>query len=367
MTYIITVQEVSDLDNTVITVAKELLDRLLGTGSSLSGIKAGESYTVKQLLSAMMISSGNDSALILADYCSHGDVNSFVEKMNSKAGELGCQNTHFVNPHGLHDEDHYTTAEDILKIVNSAMGLPYFSEIVSQATSKIIENDKYPLVTRNFMIDLHRGGQYYYKYANGIKTGHTDEAGHCIAASAKKEGTTYICIALGDFDEKTNNAMLDSKKLFEWAFDNLKTKQIIDKNKPIGEAPLNFAWNKDRIQLVPAQDYSAVLPKSVEVSSIDIALDAPKAVDAPIHVGDKICTATLSYANQSLATIDVVSAQDVERNQFAYFWAVTKKVVTSKWFIIAFILFLVLIFSYIIAMHNHNKKRKIIRMRHRRR
>jgi D-alanyl-D-alanine carboxypeptidase (penicillin-binding protein 5/6) len=366
MTYIIAVESISDLDNTLITIEKEQLDILKGTGSSLSGLKPGKILTAKQLLMGMMISSGNDAAFILSHYCSKGNISEFVQKMNNKALELGCQNTHFVNSHGLHDEEHFTTAEDLLKIVNYSRSLQYFTEITSKATAPT-EEGKYPLVTTNFMIDPNRGGQYYYKYANGIKTGHTDEAGHCIAASAKKENNNYICIAMGSNDPKTNYAMIDSKNLFEWAFNNLKIKPVIDKTKPIGETSLNFAWNKDRIQLVPAKDYSVVLPKNVEASSIDISLNVPKSVDAPLSVGDKIGTATLSYANQTLSTIDVVSAQAVERNQIAYFFDMTKRIVSSKWFIISSILILILIFSCVISAHIHNKKRKIIRMRHNRR
>ena len=104
----------------------------MGTGSSLAGVLEGEELTAMQLLNCMMIPSGNDAALVLADYIGGGDSQKFVDMMNEKAKELGCTNTHFMNPHGLHDEQHYTTAQDLYLITKYAMTLPYFMEICSK-------------------------------------------------------------------------------------------------------------------------------------------------------------------------------------------------------------------------------------------
>ena len=132
MTFIIVSEQIQDLDNTQVTVTKEVVDQLLGTGSSLSGIKEGDVLTVMQLLNCMMVPSGNDAALVLADYVSNGNVAAFVDLMNQKAQELGCQDTHFTNPHGLHDDEHYTTAHDLYLITKYAMSLPHFTDICDQ-------------------------------------------------------------------------------------------------------------------------------------------------------------------------------------------------------------------------------------------
>jgi D-alanyl-D-alanine carboxypeptidase (penicillin-binding protein 5/6) len=358
MTYIIVVQEIQDLENTKVQLSRGVLDSLQGTGSSLSGLKPGETLTIKQLLCALMISSGNDAAVILAHHVGGGDIPSFVAKMNQKAEELGCHDTHFVNPHGLHNEQHYTTASDILKITKFALDLPNFKEITSQETSYALGNGRYPLITTNFMIDPNRGKEYFYKYATGIKTGHTDEAGHCIVASAEKNSYHYLSIVLGDFDPKKNYAMIDSKNLFEWAFNNMQVKPILDKNKPLGEVALNFVWQKDRLSLVPLQDYSAILPKNVDSSSIDVSLDVPKSVDAPVAAGDKIGKATLTYANQTVAQIDLVAAESVEKNGCLFFIHCAKNVLSSKWLIIGASSLVSIILIYIAIVFIVNRRRQ---------
>lgn len=365
MTYIVCVENIKDLDATKITIEKDLLDSLLGTGSSLSSLKQGDSFTVKQLLYCMMVSSGNDSALCLASYIGKGNINNFVRMMNDKANEIGCKNTHFVNPHGLYDPEHYSTASDLYKISKYALGLPYFSEITNTTTSYILGEDKPPLVTTNSMIDKARGGKYYYKYAKGIKTGHMDEAGYCLASTAIKGGYTYMCIALGapSKDSKgekitDNAAMLESKQIYTWAFNNLSIKPVVTLEQPIAEAKVKFAWDKDTTLLVPSKSFSTILPKGIDVSSIDISPNIPDYVPAPIKVGEKVGTATLTYANQKLATIDLVASENIERNNFVYITSTIKKIITSTWFIVIVCILLVLVASYMFLAMMHNRKIK---------
>ena len=157
MTYIVAVESISDLANTKITAGSYVSAMLQGTDSSLSGIRQGEQLTALQLLNCMMIPSGNDAALVLAEYIGNGDINKFVDKMNEKAAELGCTNTHFANPHGLHDDNHYTTAEDLYKITQYAMDLPYFMDIVTQTEYTLPPTNLYTgertIYTTNKMMD----------------------------------------------------------------------------------------------------------------------------------------------------------------------------------------------------------------------
>lgn len=361
MTYIVTVDAIQDLNNTNVTIKKSLLNKLLGTGCSLSGIKANETFSVYQLLHCLMIKSGNDAALVLADLVGNGNIDSFVELMNQKAFALGCTETHFVNPHGLHDDNQYTTAQDMLKITKYAMTLPYFVEITSQVTSYILGRDRYPLVTTNSLIDPIRGGKYYYKYAKGIKTGYEKPAGRCLVSSATNKGYTYLCVALGGFSTDKNDAMLDSKALYEWVFKNLELKPIIDKSKPLGEVKLDLVWKKDTLQLYPTEDCSVILPKEVNASSVETKVDKPESISAPIKAGQKIGTATLSYANRPLATFDLISNEDINRNNFLFAVHILKNIVTSIWFKISVAIALLLIafyIFYVIKINKHRKKRR---------
>ena len=357
MTYIVAVENVSDLKGTVVNVKDETLDSLLGTGSSLSGLRAGDRLTVYELLHCLMIPSGNDAALVLADYVGSGDISKFVSLMNQKAEELGCSNTHFMNPHGLPEYNHYTTSNDMANIVKYAMTLPYFSEITNQVVSTIIGEDR-PLVTTNRLIDKVRGGDYYYKYAKGIKTGHADETtGYCLVSTAANDGYTYLCVALGAPND--GGAEIDSKNLYRWAFNSLEIKQIMNSETPIGEVKVKYAWNKDSMMLTTQGSLSTILPVSVSSSSIEVITDIPDSVNAPISAGQKIGTATLRYANQDLETVDLLASEDIPINYFIFFIDIINALATSKWFIISIVIVLVLLVVYILLATRYNKIKKI--------
>lgn len=364
MTYIITAENVPDLKNTKVKVKGEVLDMLLGTGSSMAGLEADEKLSIYQLLHCLMIPSGNDAALILADYVGDGDINKFVDMMNAKAQALGCENTHFSNPHGLNDPNHYTTVTDMAKITKYALTLPYFTEISNTVTSDIIGDDRY-LVTTNSMIDEYRGGEYYYPYAIGIKTGSTgNDSGYCLVSMAMKNGYTYLCVAYGapyedeNGENYENGAMIDSVNLYRWAFDSLAIKSIIGKNDLVKEIGINYAWNKDTIQLTPAEGYSAIMPDDVSLDSIDKIYSIPESIDAPVRQGEKVGTVTLSYANEKLATIDLLAGETVDRSELLTMMDGLKSIVTSTWFIaiVAGIIVLAMIYIVVAAIYNRRKK-----------
>lgn len=363
MTYIITVENIKDLDNTKIKVKQSILDRLNNTGSSVAGLVGGETLSVTQLLNCLMIPSGNDAALILADYVGGGSTTNFVKMMNSKAKELGCENTHFMNPHGLHDPDHYTTAADLARITEYALTLPKFTEITNTTVSNCLGEDR-PLITTNSLIDEYRGGDYYYRYATGTKTGCTgDDSGYCLVSTAVYEGYSYLCITLGapyskDGEQLENGAMQDAKNLFRWAFTSLQLTTVIDEKTIVDEVGINFAWGKDRLKLAPATSYSTILPSDIKSSSIDKIYNLPESVNAPIKAGDKIGTVTLKYANNELATIDLVSAETVDQSDLLVALDGVGRVVSNPWFIVCTSLVVLLIIVYIIIITIYSKRRR---------
>lgn len=374
MSFIVVSEQIEDLENTQVTVTKEVVDRLLGTGSSLSGIKENDVLTVMQLLNCMMVPSGNDAALVLADYIGNGNADAFVELMNQKAQELGCINTHFMNPHGLHDENHYTTAHDLYLITKYAMTLPHFTDITDQTRYTYTPaggpeaNQERTLVTTNRLIDPNLDPSLYYRYARGIKTGSHDQAGYCLVSSATKGGYSYMCVALGSpsVDESGNKVtnrgeMIDSKNLYEWAFNNLEMKDVLNSEDSVGEIQLDYAWNKDKLLLVPAKNYSTIMPDSVDVSSVILTKNLPESVEAPIKKGDKIGTATLSYAGQELATVDLVAAESVERSELLHSVDTVKSIFTSTWFLVIAGIILVLVLIYIVLALIYNRKKKNLR------
>lgn len=386
MTYIIAAENIPDIENTVITVSDRIDTDLEGTDTSLEGIYAGEELTVLQLLNMLMIPSGSDAALALHVYYDENvagvaydkDAKSspFIDLMNAKAEELGCTDTHFVNAHGLHDRDHYSTARDQAKIVQYAMTLPYFNEIVSTTVYKLPATNVYTeereVTTINKMLlKDEEDDEYYYEYAKGIKTGANSEAGYCMAASATYEDETYIVIALGSpmtaedgSTIDTHGEMLDAAELFKWAFSQLSRQDICIKSDVLNEAPLKYAWGKDTLQLVPAEDVSAMLPNDISGEDIETVLETPDMVETPVTQGTVLGKATFLYNGEVLDEVNLVAAESVDKSVVVQVFSIIGAIFTSIWFWL--FVFILLAVGYIHLKKEQARRRRMRQMRRRR-
>ena len=383
MTFIVASENIPDIENTVVTVPERINTDLEG---SSAGIYAGEELTVLQLLNMMMIPSGDDAALTLhiyydenvagVAYDAESEDSPFIKLMNEKAEELGCTDTYFVNAYGLHDGDHHSTARDIAKIVQYAMTLPYFNEIAAATVYKLPATNVYTeereITSANKMLlKDYEEGKYYYEYANGIKTGGNDEAGYCIAASATFEEETYVVIALGSpmtAEDGTvveeRGEMLDAVELFEWAFAELSRQDICITSDVLSEAPLQYAWGKDTLQLVPAEEVSAILPNDISAEEIETVLEAPDMVETPVTQGTVLGKATFIYNDEVLGEVDLVAAESVDRSFIAHALSVIKNILTSIWF---WLIIIVIIAAVYIHLKKEQERRRRMRQRRRRR
>ena len=191
-------------------------------------IQIGEKFTVKDLLYTMLVRSANDAANVLAIHVS-GSITGFAELMNQKAKEIGCASSHFTNPSGVHEEEHYSTARDLALLANYAMKNATFRDAVLTSSYSLPATEIYPhedrtFKTSNSLIDR-EDDKYYYRYATGIKTGYTNASKDCIVASSKKDGVEFIVVILGSGQTKNGlrQKYLDCKTLFDFAFDNYTT------------------------------------------------------------------------------------------------------------------------------------------------
>ncbi len=222
MTCLLALENISDL-NEKITITQAPIDDVMNMGAATAGFEnhIGESYSALDIIYGVMLPSGCEAAQILA-YHIGGTPENFAKMMNEKAQELGCEDTYFAEGHGLSDEN-YTTANDLVKITEYALTIPEFSKIVS-SEYYTASGYSYPFINTNYLVDVQNGREYYYKYATGVKTGFTDEAGKCLVSTAKKGDDEFMCIALGapllEEDGYINHAMTDSVDLYEWAFEN---------------------------------------------------------------------------------------------------------------------------------------------------
>ena len=358
MTYIITAENVDDIDNTYVAVKEDVISGI-DPESTVMGLSShvGEKVSVKDLLYGLMLPSGNDAALVLADYVGDG-IPGFVEKMNAKATELGCKKTHFANPHGLYDTEHYSTARDMALIAKYAMNMPKFMEICNTVyyTPKGFEE----LHNTNYMLDPEEeGGQYYYEYTKGIKTGYLDQAGKCLVTSSDKSGDKYLCICLGadySYDEDINYAMKDTANLYGWAYENLGIQTIYGTTDSLDSVDVKYVRNGKTLNAVPEKAISAFLPKNYDKSKLKVETDCPEQVEAPVKTGDVIGTVSVKYDDLDLGTVNLVSPEDVERDISPL--EVFVKEHTAIVVIIAAVIVLIIILIILIAAGSARKRRR---------
>lgn len=341
VTAILTVESCKNLDEKT-TVTSTAIRPLDNTGSTMAGLVVGEEISIRDLLYCLMLKSANDAANVLAEYTS-GSIDEFVKKMNKFASDLGCTNTHFMNPHGLDDEQQYTTANDMVKIARYMLNIPTLTEIANtvyytvQPTNKTSEERD--LITSVDIINSYRG-LYYYEYASGIKTGYTSKAGRSVVTTATKNGYTYIAVAMkapnidkdGD-GYNDNTALLDCKKMFQWAFKNMKLATVADTSTYVCELPVKLSADADHIRVVPAQKVNALVPSGVDESSVNFVPDLPESINAPVKKGDKVGHAKIMYADSVVAEVDLVSGDDVSVNALMFVLNILKTIFTSPIFL----------------------------------
>ena len=330
MTALLTLEAVGrgelDLSTEVTVDAAALSD--ITEDSSTANLKAGEVISVKNLLYCLLISSANEAANILAmAVC--GDIPTFVERMNQRAQELGMTGTHFVNPHGLHDPDHYSTAWDIYKMTKQAMTHAAFREIVSTsyytvpATNLSAERS---LINTNALLTSGKYPGYTFSGTIGVKTGSTGQAGFCLVAAAQKRGHTLVSVVLGaenPTDSKGNvqrKQFSESKKLLDWGFTNFTSATLLDQDSYLQEVPVRFSSDTTHVVLRPTQEVTALVPGTYDKERLELRLhlDADVA-SAPIQAGDVLGTVTVIYAGEEYAVVDMATVTDVSFSPFVAF------------------------------------------------
>ena len=368
MTYIIVAENVADLDNTYVDVTYDALANL-DPESSVMGLQyhIGESFSVRDLLYGLMLPSGNDAALVLAEYVGKS-VSGFVDLMNQKAAQLGCENTHFTSPHGLHSSQHYTTLRDLAVITKYAMKLKDFMTICN-TVSYCPDSFNEAFKNTNYLLDsTAQGGRYYFPYAKGIKTGFTDEAGKCLISTAEKDGYTYLCIAMGadySYAEDINYAMLDTVKLYNWMFDNLQMTTAYDSADVLKSIPVQYVWGDKKVDLVPQSAVTSLLPKEYDAGAVSIRIDWTLDVaTAPVAKGDVYGTLTVCYQDEVIGKTNIVAAEDVERQYTNYLAHRVIDIIRDH--IVLFVILVLAIIVVIILLIRASKRRKARRARHNR-
>lgn len=330
VTTMVTLNKVQNLSQTT-TVSKSAIEALYGTGAQVAGLKIGQTITIEELLYLTMVHSACDACQVLAEFVS-GSVPAFVEEMNNWVKSLGCKDTNFVNPDGLHDPNHYTTPSDMAKITLAAMKNEIFNKISSTQQYKF---GKLNFIHTNYMLDKFHV-TYYYPYAQGIKTGSTEQAGYCVITKASKGGYNYLAIVMDSPIEvldgiKTKCSFIDAKSLFDWAFDSLKYTTVVRKNDIAYELLVNNGKDADTVQLVVKDDVTTLVPSTLDPSNVIIEpVDPPESLDAPVTKDDFVCKANVIFGEKTIVTVDLVAAKTVELSTFLKILNALKKFFTNK-------------------------------------
>lgn len=369
VTAIVVLENCKNTD-TMVTVNESAIKELDGTGSSLGGLKAGETLRVYDLLANLLIKSANEAANVLADYISGNDRAKFISMMNETAKRLGCYNSNFVNPHGLHDENQYVTAEDMATFIKYAMDFPEFAEITGMSSYTLPATnlqDERKITNTNFLMNSGYK-DYYCKYVKAGKTGSTSDAGRCVVAYASNNGYNYIGVCLNstfsDVDNdgvEENGAFLDAKEMFEWAFKNIELVAISDTSMIVGQVPLKYAKSIDLLTLSPAETVYSLVPSGTDSGSLlvePIEDTVPEFVKAPVKKGDVICRAKVMYAGNTIKEIDLVASMDAKFGIFAFIGTLAKELSKNLIFIIVAPVILVAAGVMIVLLLRAKNKRK---------
>lgn len=309
------------------TVSYEAI-KAVPNGYSNANLQVGEEITVKDLLYALMLPSANEAANVLAEHVA-GSVESFATMMNTRAEELGCKTTHFVNPNGIHNDGHYSTAYDLYLIAREAMKNDTFRKIVSTTkytlppTEIYSENDRTFTNTNKLIIynNSNRADNYYYKNAIGIKTGFTSQAGNCLISCASQDGLEFINVVLNCelTGEGLSYRFLDSIDLFNYDYNNYEKITLKEKDSKIDEIEIKNATKATKKIDVNIKD-SIIVLKNKDILAEDIKPEIvyEEKILAPILKGQVI--GTIKYNVDGIEyTSELIAGSDVEQSMISIY------------------------------------------------
>lgn len=320
------------------------------SGYSNAGIKVGESLSVSDLLEMFLIHSANEVGYIFAEEIS-GNIDNFANLMNKKASELGCTNTNFTNPSGIHDVNHYSTAYDMALIAKYCMQNETFRNIVNKKSCKFSATDLYPeeryFKNTNSLLDS--SNRYYYEYAIGIKTGFTTQAKNCLIAGAKKDGIELIAVMLGA--EATENGQsgryVDAKNLFNYGFENYKIMDFLKEGSQIKNIEIKNATKETKkLNLIAKSSLSATFQTNFDISTLVPTIEIFENIAAPIAKDTVL--GKISYNIDGIVyESDLIAENDVIKSNLL---EIIFQIVLA---------IIVLILIVVILSHKNNKNNKI--------
>lgn len=291
-----------------------------GTGGSRLEIKKNDKITVNDLLYGLMLRSGNDAAVALANYVG-GSIEGFAEMMNNKAAEMGLKNSHFIVPHGLDNEGHYTTAYELAKMADYALKIDKFKEIVSTKTTTITINGYPRTITNTNQLLGNVSGVY------GVKTGFTNGAGRCLVSACKREDLDIITVIIGS--DTSNQRTADTIKLIKYAnekFDMVNLQEIIEKKfkqwKDINEGRIYVNKGvKNGVELYLDEfPYKTMAVEKDKIDTIEIEINSLFYLESPVNEKQIIGNAKIMIDGKVLKILDIYNKDEIRKKDVNDYW-----------------------------------------------
>ena len=341
--------------------------------SSTSGIAPGVVISMKDLLYCALLQSANEACNIIGRYIG-GSISGFVEQMNRKAEQLGCQHTHFVNTNGLPAENHYSSAYDQYLIFAEAMKHPLFMEISNAASYSAdctAVNNGEPIGNSNALINItsiySNGGRYLYEGASGGKTGYTRAAGYCLISTAQRNGVRLLAVAMGcdgslnaQVDDYYN--FVDSRTLYDWGFNNFSYRTLLNANEVVERQDVELAEGNAVAMLHPQEELRALMPNEVKDEDIrrEIIL-YNDTLRAPIGAGTVLGEVRVYVGTTLFGTSRLVNSSAIELSRNAYLARRVGEILSKGWVIalISVLLFFSIIYLILITRYRRLRKKHL--------
>ena len=284
------------------------------SGYSTASIQIDEVLTVEQLLELLLVHSANDAANVLAEYTG-GSIDSFVAMMNTKINELGLSDTHFTNPYGLQDNNHYTTAHDLAIIMQYCLKNDDFRKIAGQASCAIPSTNKSePRKYSSTNELLIAGNSNYYPNLIAGKTGYTSEAGECLVSAAYNDNLELVGVILN-----SNNRFKDTRSLYNYGYTNFSIKNIVNEKDIITNVEVkNATKDTKNLNLLVSEDIPVLANNSDDLSKIEPQITLNNDIKAPIEDGQVLGKVSYSVNGITYST-DLIAANNVEKSNFVLY------------------------------------------------
>lgn len=356
MTTLLLLENYQDqLDTISLTAPSYIYDLIWeqSTNASTADIRRGETHSLRNLLYAMLLPSGNEAAYIVADYMGGGSIDSFVAMMNDEAKAVGCTGTTFVDPCGL-NPNNITTARDAYLILRALTAYDIFATVVGTPTYDMGTNDRY--VTPGTYIlqntdKLVTNSSYHRDYTRGGKTGSLGEWQN-FAGWHSQDGESYISVLLNvpmeSDPEGGRPALLETGTIMDWVFNTYTIAPALDTTQPITEVRVAYSTQADTVMLYPADNMMTLLPQEGGSALTEQIFNVPDELGAPIKQGDIVGTVTLTIQGETIGTADLIAGSDISRNQLLYTISRIGTFFSSTYFKVVVMLTMLAVGAYLI-------------------